>query len=287
MSDFDDLEFLPDAKGKSANTVSGAMAIANFEAPATFTETCTKCNGSGQWRSYSGYTIRTCFACKGKGFKSFKTDPTARAASREYAATRKVATQTKNTEDFATNYPVEYEWLTSSAPTFAFAASLLDAVAKYGDLSEKQLAAVRSILAKRAAREEAKVAAKANATEVDVTKIQTAFDTARANHVPKPKLNLGNFTFSRAPDHGRNPGAIYVKEGETYLGKIVGGKLLPQLECTETRSSEIAAIAADPYAAALAYGERTRRCAICAHKLTNGVSVDIGIGPICRSNYGW
>jgi hypothetical protein len=123
--------------------------------------------------------------------------------------------------------------------------------------------------------------------EIDVTKIAAAFAAARVNHVEKPMLRLGGYIFSRAPDHGKNPGAIYVKQGSQYLGKILDSSFSPTSDCTLAMRTEIVAIAADPAAAAIAYGRRTNNCSCCNRKLTNKLSVDLGIGPICRENFGW
>jgi len=42
--------------------------------------------------------------------------------------------------------------------------------------------------------------------------------------------------------------------------------------------------ATDPLAAAIAYGRETGSC--CGRELTNKVSIDLGIGPICREKWG-
>lgn len=122
---------------------------------------------------------------------------------------------------------------------------------------------------------------------IDVTKIAAAFAAARANHVEKPMLRLGAYVFSRAPDYGKNPGAIYVKQDAKYLGKIIDSSFSPTDDCTPAMRAEIISIAADPAQAAIAYGRRTNKCSCCGRTLTNKLSVDLGIGPICRGNFGW
>jgi hypothetical protein len=37
----------------------------------------------------------------------------------------------------------------------------------------------------------------------------------------------------------------------------------------------------------VAYGKRTGACSCCGRELTNGESIDRGIGPICAEKYGW
>jgi len=46
-------------------------------------------------------------------------------------------------------------------------------------------------------------------------------------------------------------------------------------------------VAADPLAAAVAYGAKTGRCSCCGRILTNELSVELGIGPICRGKWGF
>ncbi len=127
---------------------------------------------------------------------------------------------------------------------------------------------------------------------VDVSAIVTAFEAARGNGIKTPKLRLDGFVFSRAPDHGRNAGALYVKrkgggdEG-SYLGKIAGGAFFPSRDCDEATKARVIGVASAPHDAAKAYGLRTGECSCCGRELTNGISIDLGIGPICRSKFGW
>ena len=125
------------------------------------------------------------------------------------------------------------------------------------------------------------------AKAIDVSKIEVAFAAARSNGIKRPKLRLGTFMFSRAPDTGKNAGSIYVKEGEQYLGKVTDGQFLPVRECGDERKAKVIEVAANPSASAKAFGLRTGTCSCCGRLLTNGHSVDIGIGPICASKYGW
>lgn len=124
-------------------------------------------------------------------------------------------------------------------------------------------------------------------TDIDVSAISTAFEAARANQIKSPKLRLDTFTFSRAPDHGKNPGSIYVKDSGDYIGKVLGNKFLPTQACDASTAARVIAVAADPHKAAKAYGTKTGSCSCCGRELTNGISVKLGIGPICRDKYGW
>ena len=124
-------------------------------------------------------------------------------------------------------------------------------------------------------------------TVITVEQIERSFATARGNGIKRPKLRLDTFIFSRAPDTGRNAGSIYVTEDEVYLGKVTGGRFAPSRDCDTDTTARIVAAASDPDAAARAYGLRTGVCSCCGRGLTNGLSIDLGIGPICRSKFGW
>lgn len=122
---------------------------------------------------------------------------------------------------------------------------------------------------------------------IDVGAIERAFSSARANGIMRPKLRLDTFVFSRAPDHGRNAGSLYVTENDVYLGKITAGQFLPTRECEDETSKRIIAAAANPSESAKAYGLRTGVCSCCGRTLTNGESIKLGIGPICYEKFGW
>jgi len=68
-----------------------------------------------------------------------------------------------------------------------------------------------------------------------------------------------------------------------YLGWITS---------TETNLGEVdlikrvQSVAADPYAAAKLYGQNTGSCSCCGRELTNSLSIELGIGPICREKFG-
>jgi hypothetical protein len=132
-------------------------------------------------------------------------------------------------------------------------------------------------------------AAPKSGAAIDVSAISTAFTAAHENGIKTPKLRLSDFIFSRAPDHGRNSGAIYVKNkisGE-YLGKVSKNQFHPVSACDDTTRDRIIEAAANPAESAKAYGMRTGTCSCCGRELTNGLSIDLGIGPICRDKYGW
>lgn len=247
-------------------------------------EPCKKCRGSGRFirGSFNG----ECYACKGKGKFSFKTSPEDRAKAKQAKDDR---AQREITE-WAEANRAAYDWMTSAAVRgFRFAVSMVEALNKYHYLTERQLEAVEKCMAQDLDRDKTREQQKAAAKTVDVSVIEESFAFAMNRGVKSPKLRLDGFKFSRAPDHSANAGAIYVKdiESDDYLGKIVGGKFLKVRACTDAQEARIIAAAADPKAAAIAYGQRTGTCSVCGRLLTAAESVDAMIGPICAGNYGW
>src|SRR5262245_41371738 len=146
-------------------------------------------------------------------------------------------------EGWRHDFPAEFEWMTEKARinqerngAFTFPQAMIDAVVKYGSLTDNQLATVRRLMAKDAARDQAR--ARASVVEadrtaalpvVDVSKLQAAFDRARAlasranEGLKFLHLRLDTFVFSPAGANSRNPGALYVKENKVYLGKVQDG----------------------------------------------------------------
>lgn len=288
--DLDDV-FAPIADAQPAD-----MTLARAQQVKMHEEKCTSCNGRGRFISYAGRDCGPCFKCKGKGVRYFRQSLEKReqqAKQRENARERKAREIREQVQVWATENQADFVWLSSKAPTFEFAASMVEALTKYGSLTERQHATVTRLRiadeernAKRAAE---KIEREANAPVVTLAKIEEAFASAIGNGIKRPKLRLDTFKFSLAPAHGRNAGAIYVVDADSdqYLGKIAEGKFFRVRECTTEQEERIVAVAADPKAAAIAYGQRTGNCCICGRELTNKESVELGIGPICAGRMGW
>jgi hypothetical protein len=177
--------------------------------------------------------------------------------------------------------------MAEAAPTFAFAASMLAALEKWGALTANQLAASERCLAGRTRAQAERQIREETAPAVDCSKIEAAFAAAKASGLRKLRLDLDVFRFKPAKESGRNAGSIYVTEGETYLGRITNGRFVCTRECGEDRETRVVFVAGDPEAAAVAHGKSTSRCSCCGLELTDPVSIERGIGPICASRYGW
>lgn len=158
FDDFAALESLPPAgtKAKPEGLVGDALRMNPDHIKVVgYTERCPSCKGRGRFISWSGRDCGPCFKCQGKGSKSFKTSPEARAKSREQAANAKVRKQREHNDKvhaWAEEHKDLVAYLASRAAKWDFAASLLAGLAKYGSLTERQLAAAQSAMARDAAR---------------------------------------------------------------------------------------------------------------------------------------
>lgn len=166
----------------------------------------------------------------------------------------------------------------------SFAESLANQLFTHGNLTARQVEAFKA-MADRAR------ADKAERPEVNLDPVEQMFFRASENGYQKPVYRAEGLVISRAPAHGANAGALYVKDEQgEYLGKVKDGKLV-LVRDARPREGEVVAsmetIAANPLDAAIRYGRRTGKCACCGRTLTKGVSIDMGIGPICAEKWGF
>lgn len=295
---FADLEDL-DANGHISSGGAGSTA---YRAKHDFTvaagreakkieEACPKCRGSGRFISFSGRVLGNCFRCEGKG-KILVSKPLGqRLAEQAKRSERNVAKLQASLQAFEETNPAEHaylrDWMRAPQGGHGFLADLWDKLHKYGFLTEGQLGAVQKRIAERAEKAQARAEADAQRPAVDVSRMSAALDKAHSSGLKRPFMLAGGFRFARAPDHGKNPGAIYVTidGSESYLGKLFGGKLFTSRECSAEQEQQVLGICADPLAAAVAYGKATGVCSCCGRELTNEESISLGIGPVCRRKY--
>jgi len=89
-------------------------------------------------------------------------------------------------------------------------------------------------------------------------------------------------------------GKIYVFSHDKEVNKwgTLSNIYLGWITSTETNLGEVdlikrvQSVATDPYAAAKLYGQNTGTCSCCARELTNPLSIELGIGPVCREKFG-
>lgn len=281
----DDLEAIY-APSKTVTKEAPSLASILYKQP------CKKCDGKG--RVMIGYVyqrLAQCFACKGKGILEFKTSPEHRARAKANTQARKDRAQKEvlaRANEWRTANELEAKWIDQSASRgFEFAVSLQDKLNKFGYLSENQIAAIRRCIVRDDERKAEQEQRAMNAPTVTVEAIETAFANAKEAGIKWPRLRLDDFVFSPAGANSNNAGAVYVKRGETYLGKVLDGRLFASRDCDDQTRDHIVALASDPHNAAIAYGKKFGKCSVCNRELSDPASIERGIGPICAGRYGW
>lgn len=248
---------------------------------------CSKCSGSGRFISWAGRDCGACNRCHGTGKQ--KTDPN---AARERVERKRLEEQLRVSQlasVWRMNNPEMAEWLRVKSASFDFAKSMLDALAKWGSLTDNQLAAVQKCMQRDVERAKAFAERKpdADVAGAGFERMVKAFAAAKASGLRRPKFRVGEYEFSPAGPSSANAGCLYVKRGEVYVGKITGaGAFFASRDASDEDKLEIARIGADPLAAAVMHGKQTGRCSCCDRLLTNEESVRLGIGPICRGKWG-
>lgn len=160
-----------------------------------------------------------------------------------------------------------------------FAMSLLSQYVHKGELSDKQWDAAESMIVKTA-----QTASKRQSLtrDVDVSRIKDLLVGAK---VKKPVFRAAELAFSLAPANGKNSGAVYVKRGPDYQGKIADGKFIPSNGCHTATADAVVRVSSDPRGEAVKHGNITGRCSCCGRELSDPISIEMGIGPICASNW--
>lgn len=102
----------------------------------------------------------------------------------------------------------------------------------------------------------------------------------------RPCFRLEGIRITRASNDSRNPGYLYLKNDNwDYLGKITPEGTLEvrsYLSITEKQVALVMAAIKDPESTAMSSGKETGTCCCCGRTLTNKLSIELGIGPICR-----
>lgn len=242
---------------------------------------CGQCGGTGL---YAGVRVHqeksNCFACSGKGY--FKTDPRKLEKARlQRAKKKRDSIESAQALNIAT--PI-YESVVSMASWNELSASLLEQHNQGKAWSEKQVLATQGMVARM---EERRALRAAEAQTVDLSSIVNLFVTAKSNGYKRPVYRAEGLKISLAPESSANAGALYVKTAQDeYIGKVSDGKFYGTNAASEEHKRAIALIAINPRDAAIRYGRQTGSCACCGRALSNKESVEIGIGPICRSRWG-
>lgn len=261
--------------------------IAKTTAPGYY-QKCWKCSGSGQTR------WGVCYGCQGKGGKTFKTSPESRERAANQRMVKKAYQETELVEAFKAANPEAWAWLERTAPRWDLAQSLIEGVRKYGSLTEKQMAIVTNGIARDAARAQERAQKAQSAPQVaseGIERLKADFDRAVAYSAEKglklsPRITVDGITISPAKAHSKNPGALYVKAGTEYLGKVANGRFFAARECSAEQEARVVAFMRNPAEAAKVYGQTTGVCCVCNATLRSEWK-NRGIGPICAEKFGW
>lgn len=112
------------------------------------------------------------------------------------------------------------------------------------------------------------------------------FNTAKQK-LQRAKMQIDvdgvQFTISAAPATGKNPGCLYVKRGEDYLGKIYPNA---SYQGNLNHIEALRKLDENPVDRAIMHGKQTGYCCFCGIALTDPRSVAMGYGPICAGNWG-
>lgn len=264
-----------------------------------FDQVCSKCGGTGRYRHFG-----QCFACKGKGKKSFKQSPEVRAAKRERRAERKTRRiediAAHNVETFSGAEPEAWAWITRNVDRGnAFATNLANGVRKFGALTQPQSNAVYAAIARDQEHAKERADREANAPDVVSTRLEQAFATARKNAerpgqmgvMIKPiKMQSGDTVVKVLPGRpgGKWADTLFVRNGDDKkLGQIRNGKFVRHYLCEDAEEAAVLSCVNDPERAVTAYGKAWSRCGICGRGLLRDESIARAMGPICAERFGW
>jgi hypothetical protein len=165
----------------------------------------------------------------------------------------------------------------------SFAASLLAGFARYGSFTDRQ----RPHVERLAARGDVPAPTPAPVAAPSFPKLQAAL--ARAGEaLDKPTLRFEGLVLKGAGHYSPWFGTVSIFWQGEYAGRIErDGRLTPKGRPDPALLSRLAEIEIDPAAAAKADGHRMGSCSCCGRLLTDPVSVEAGIGPICAERFGW
>ena len=102
----------------------------------------------------------------------------------------------------------------------------------------------------------------------------------------RPCFRIDGIRITIASSTSTNPGYLYIKNNDwDYIGKITPQGLMKiqfPSEITSTQKQLVLDAIHDPESTAMSNGKVTGTCCCCGRTLTNKLSIELGIGPICR-----
>ncbi len=182
------------------------------------------------------------------------------------------------------------EQLTKSDASFA--SSLVANFARWGNLSDKQMHWVETLVQRATA---PKPAPTVSAT-VSFQPIQDLFDKA-AQKLKRIKVKLQDadgtpVVFSRAGAASKYAGQIMITDGRPFGENKFFGRIDTDGSFYATRAAGAGVMAlvqdfaCDPAGTAGKYGRLTGGCSFCKQALTDERSLKVGYGPVCAKHFG-
>ena len=245
---------------------------------------CPRCAGSGRYRG----RVKS-FVCNGCGGSGRVTANRARGMA---AHIKGKATKAMNYAAWR-NENRETLDLFRQFPNAGFLERLLADVDQGNILSQNAIDAGLRVVAKfQASRKERDKEREKKSGDVGVERINKLFETAMENGLKRPMFRTERLIIKLAKHH---PDTLYVcdnavedreRGGAAYVGKIVNGRFEARREAEPDTLKLLVRIAKNPLKAAVEYGRSTGICCCCGRELTDPVSVENGIGPICQGKWG-
>lgn len=98
------------------------------------------------------------------------------------------------------------------------------------------------------------------------------------------------YAIAMAGGRAKHPGSLNVTDGGSFEDGQWYGRISTTGEAQlrdETPRAALDALVASPEAVVAEHGRITGRCGICGRELTDPVSIERGIGPVCAEKGGW
>jgi len=127
-------------------------------------------------------------------------------------------------------------------------------------------------------------------TSGDYEDVVAIFNGVRLKR-PTLTFPLGRFTVvvSKAGDRSRNPGHLYVKANDRYVGKVTPEghfRVGRDGYYAEGARAVLDALKNDAVGYITRVGKASGRCACCSRALTDERSIIAGVGPVCAPKWG-
>lgn len=257
---------------------------------------CDACKGTGRWRktTYSyAHGVRKwngkCHACRGVG--GFKTSPEARAKAKNDRLIKKVQEHLQNLAYVRKDIGDDlFSFLSKNNTKNDFFNSLYTCAATKGELTEKQVDALRNSYIKEADYEVQKAENKKPKAEVTLTDLVVKFANAKNNDAKIPVIRAVEgedvFKFTLAKANSKNPNFIYVKLNDNYFGKISPEGQFFGWNTQKEDLANLIKVCENISQATINYGRKFGNCGFCLKELTTKESMNRGCGKICAEKFG-